>query len=95
MAKITAKGKTEYFGKLEIVIEGGKYVNKITSDDEEAREFFAQHIKAGDGELANAYHPEPNTMLQAFAFCCEMFSESDIHIEGNIGEIECKEGVIY
>ena len=95
MAKITAKGKTEYFGKLEIVIEGEKNVEKITCDDEEARDFFAEHIKAGDGEMANAYHPEPNSMLQAFAFCCMMFSESNVQIEGDIGEIECEKGVIY
>lgn len=95
MAKITAKGTADFFGKIEVVIEGDRTVEKITCDDDDVREFFEKSIKNGDGEMANAYHPEPNTMLQALAFCISMLPQGKVTVEGDIGEIESEEGVIY
>ena len=95
MAKITAKGTMEYFGDIEIVIEGEKYVEKITCEDDDVRAFFEDRINAGAGELANSYHPEPKTMLQALACLIGSLWKADIETEGDIGELECEEGVIY
>jgi len=95
MAKIIAKGNTEEFGKIKIEIIGSEKVDKIICDDEDVKAFFAGHIKDADGEIANGFHPESDTMLQAYAFCLMVFDYKDIHIEGDIGEIEFEEGVVY
>ena len=94
MARIIAKGETE-FGEIGVIITGEQYVSSIESDDDSVVMFFADHIEAADGEMANAYHPESNTMLQAFAFCQMIFDKDDIAVEGDIGEMEYEDGVIY
>lgn len=95
MAKITAKGTADFFGDIEVIIEGDENVEKITCGDDSVKRFFEYHIKEGHGMMANAYHPEPKTMLQALAFCIMIMPQCKITVEGDIGEIECEEGVIY
>lgn len=94
MAKITANGETE-LGNIEVIIEGDELVNEISCNDSTVKNYFVKSISQADGVIANDYHPEPNTMLQAYAFCCNVFNREDVKVDGNIGEIEYEEGVIY
>lgn len=96
MARIIAEGQTIY-GKIRVSIEGNQMVKKITCDDDDLIEKeIRDGIANADGWIANAYHPEPDTMLQAYAFLLGLFDEKDITITGDIGEIpNDEEGVIY
>ena len=95
MAKITANGDTVGFGRIKVEIIGEEKVEQIICDDDGMKAFFADHIHDADGEIANGFHPESDTMLQAYAFCLMVFDYDDIAVEGDIGELECEEGVIY
>ena len=94
MATIRAKGKTE-FGEKDIAIEGRRKVEKLSSSDRSFAIFFKDCIRRSEGHMANAYHPEADTMLQAYAFCTNLFELKDIHVDGDIGEMESREGVVY
>lgn len=95
MAKIIANGQT-IIGKLEVVIEGDATVEKIECADDLIEEEIKDGIANADGWIANAYHPEANTMLQAYAYLLGLFDEKDIKVEGFIGEIpHDEEGVVY
>lgn len=93
MATIHASGST-VFGRIEVRITGDETVTSIEADDD-IKAYFAEHIHSGDGWLANGYQPEPDTMLQAFAFCSTVFNHEDITVSGDIGTIPFEPGVIY
>lgn len=94
MAMIRAKGETKY-GKMDITITGEEMVESVTSPDPGTDDFIRDMIRNGDGWIANGYYPDPDTMLQAYALCLNLFDEKDIKVDGEIPEMECEEGVIY
>ncbi len=94
MATIRAKGQTE-FGERDVTITGAEKVENISASRKSFAEFVKEGIRLGEGSLANGVYPEPNTMLQAFAVCRMLFREQDITVDGDIGEIEYEDGVIY
>lgn len=94
MATIRAKGKTD-FGEMDILIEGAGKVERVSSSIERFANFVREGIHRAEGSLANAFYPDPDTMLQAYAFCKMIFRQDDITVTGDIGEMEHKEGVIY
>lgn len=94
MATIKAKGKTKY-GKMDIVISGEHMVEKIYSPDVGSVGFVHKLIHGSYGWMANGYHPEPDTMLQAYATCSLLFNPDDIEVDGEIEEMENDPGVIY
>lgn len=93
MTKITAKGKTE-FGNISIVVIGEKTVKEI-----ECSELIKGKIKNAihnaDGTMANGYNPEPDTMLQAYAYLTNLFGDDHVHVDGDLDEIPWEPGVIY
>lgn len=93
MAVITAKGKTK-LGDLSVRISGEKKVEKIDCDPS-ASWYFEQAINRADGWLANGYHPEAGTMLQAYALLVCMFGYNAVTVDGDLDEIPHEEGVIY
>lgn len=94
MTTITVKGQTEY-GYAEVKITGDKYVKNIDCPDDFIKEIISESIKEGEGYMANAFHPEPNTMLQAFAFLVMFFPSSNVIVEGELETIPYEPGVIY
>ena len=98
MAKIVVDGETWYFGKQHIEAIGNGKVEEIRCEDEGFKEYAWRAITEGHGSIANGYHPEPGTMLQAFAALTNMFVKyDDVKVEGDIGTIEQSGGkdVIY
>ena len=94
MAVIKANGETE-LGRFDLTISGEEKVESIESANKWFKGFALQQINKGEGSLANGYYPEPNTMLQAYAFCRGLFRAEDITVSGDIGSIEYEPGVIY
>ena len=94
MAVITAKGETE-LGAFDLNVFGEKRVLEIKSSNPWFESFAKKQISNGEGSLANGYYPEPNTMLQAYAFCRGLFKEENISVSGDIGTVEYEPGVIY
>ena len=94
MAVITAKGKTRY-GQMDVKITGEHAIESIESSEDYVADFFRERIAAADGYMANGYHPEQNTMLQAYAYCTTIFNWQDIHVDGELEQMESEEGVIY
>jgi len=94
MTTIKASGTTIY-GKISVKIVGNKMVSGIQASDPTIKQLFKRGIHRGDGWMANGFYPEPDTMLQAYAYCLRMFAPEDITVDGDIGEIESKPGVIY
>lgn len=94
MAVIRANGETE-LGRFDLTVSGEEKVEKIESGNRWFEGFARKQIANGEGSLANGYYPEPDTMLQAYAFCRGLFKEEDISATGDIGEMECEPGVIY
>ena len=45
--------------------------------------------------MANAYYPEPNTMLQAYALLCNEFGYRNVRVDGELEVLEHDDGVIY
>lgn len=95
MAIIHAQGVTEY-GELDVTITGDEQrVERITCEPSKFAILFQLDIAAGRGWMANDYHPPANTMLQAYAYCTNVFGSRNITVTGNIGTMENKPGVIY
>ena len=94
MTIITAKAEI-YNQTIEVTIKGDKYVDSIECDDLYIQNSIADMIKKGEGYMANGYHPEPNTMLQAFATTIQIFEYDKVKVEGELDEIPYKTGVIY
>jgi len=94
MATIKAHGDTD-IGEISVVITGDDKVESIESSDSDVVQFLKDRIANADGYMANAYHPEAGTMLQAYASCLLLFRDREIEIDGDIGEIEFEEGVVY
>lgn len=94
MATIKTNGML--FGtKVYVTIKGNEEVEEINATDLYAEEEIRKMIKNGSGHMANAYFPEPNTMLQAYALLCNLFGYESVEVDGDIGEIPYKPGVIY
>ena len=94
MAEITAKGKTK-FGDLSIRIIGEKMVEDIECDPGVAW-YIERAINNADGWIANDYHPEAGTMLQAYAYLTNIFGYDAVTVEGELEEIpHGEEGVLY
>lgn len=94
MATIFASGKTE-LGDLELEINGNNMVKNIVCTPERYKRIIQRNIKNGTGWIANGYHPKPNTMLQALAYCRNIFGEKNVSVDGHIKPIESKRDVIY
>ena len=94
MAKIRAIAR-EYGDDIYVEIIGDENVESIESNEPYFKDRISEMIKKGEGRIANSYHPEPNTMLQAYAALCTVFGEKDVKVEGEIGQIPYEPGVIY
>ena len=94
MAVIRAQGKT-IFGLQSVVIQGNESAKEIICSDGAFRQVIQESIETASGSIANAYHPKAGTMLQAYATLTESFGYNDIQVEGDIGKIPYKKGVIY
>lgn len=94
MTIIRVKGQTDY-GYAEVKIKGDSFVKEVSCPDSFIRKAIEQGIRSGDGHMANAYYPEKNTMLQAFAFLTNFFPTSNVIVEGKLETIPYEEGVIY
>lgn len=94
MAIIKARIKSDFYNfNCEVTIIGDGMISRIDCKDDFAKEIISNDIKNGNGRIANAYHPLPNTMLQAYA-TLKKYSKN-IEVEGDIGEIPYNEGVVY
>lgn len=94
MAVISAKGKTE-FGELNVRISGEKMVREIECDPGMAW-YIRRAIDRADGWIANGYHPEGGTMLQAYAYLTGLFGRDAVAVDGELEEIPGgEEGVLY
>lgn len=96
MAIIHAQGDTEY-GELDVTIIGDKYkrVNRITCDPAKYGIIFELDIARARGRIANNYYPPADTMLQAYAYCTNVFGAKNVIVTGDIGTMENRPGVIY
>ena len=94
MATIKAKGMTDY-GYIEVSITGDSKVESVESGDPFLDSYFWELIKGGKGRIANNYHPENGSMMQAYASCLLLFKQDDISIYGDIEEMDWQKGVIY
>lgn len=96
MVTITANGETEMFGNISVTISGEKFVKKIICNSEFVRKIMKSAIKNSEGWIANGYHPESNTMLQAFAYCQNVFGYKNVTVNGELETIEqYDDDVIY
>lgn len=94
MTTITAKGDT-LFGRFEVTVSGEANVGEIKCSDEPFRRYIADGIRRGEGYMANAYYPDPNTMLQAYALLCNEFGYRNVRVDGELEVLEHEDGVIY
>ena len=94
MTVISANGKTKY-GDLEIRVTGSKRIDEIECDPAVSA-IIENAIRNADGEIANGYHPEGWTMLQAYAYLTGLFGYDAVTVDGDLEEIPGgEEGVIY
>ena len=94
MVKIMAKIKSDIFN-TDITIYGDGLVSRIECKDSFAKQAVVESIRKGTGQMANSYHPLPNTMLQAYATILQYADADDIDVDGDIGEIPYDDGVVY
>ena len=96
MATIIARGEAGDFGFQEIGIDGNpSEILRIVCKDQVFRKKVKRMIQKGEGYIANAYCPPKNTMLQAYATLYRLFKDTDISINGDIGTIPYKPGIVY
>lgn len=94
MTVISAKGKTK-FGNLIVKISGERLVQEIECDPGAAWNIRTAIDKA-EGWIANGYHPEGGTMLQAYAYLTGLFGYDAVKVDGDLEEIPSgEEGVLY
>ena len=94
MTVIRAKGKTMY-GEYEIRVTGGKMVESIEGDPAMV-DIVRLAVQNSEGKIANGYHPESGTMLQAYAYLTGLFGYNAVEVEGKLDEIPGgEEGVLY
>lgn len=94
MTIISAKGETE-FGVLNVRISGEKMVAEIECDPG-MESYIRTAIDRADGWIANGYHPEGGTMLQAYAYLTMLFGYDSVTVDGKLEEIPGGEdGVLY
>lgn len=94
MATIKASGDT-FIGKRSVEVSGDKMVRRIKADNVVFEQYIRLAIKRRRGEMANAYRPPANSMLQAYALIADLFGANNVTVDGDIGEIECESGRIY
>lgn len=94
MAIIYAKGKT-IFGNLNIRIIGEKKIEKIETKDNVLDWMLDKEIRRFKGVIANNYHAEHDSMLNAYLWACNMFKEENVTVDGEIEPLPFEEGVIY
>ena len=94
MATITARADTIY-GKMSLKIEGTDKIESVSTGDDWLDDWVWHNIKTNRYSMANNYKPEPDSMLQAYAFCLSICNWDDISVDGDIGEIPYEPGVIY
>ena len=95
MAVITAKGNTE-FGKMTVKIHGEARAEKIDCDPPGMTWYIERAIDRAEGWIANGYHPDGGTMLQAYAYLRGLFGSDAVTVDGELEEIPCgDEGAIY
>lgn len=94
MTVISARGKTK-FGDLNVRISGEKMVEKIECEPDMAW-YIRTAIDRADGWMANGYHPNGGTMLQAYAYLTGLFGYDAVKVDGDLEEIPGgEEGVLY
>ena len=94
MTVISANGKTK-FGDLHVRISGGKTVQKIECDPG-MEPYIRSAVDRAEGWIANGYHPEGGTMLQAYAYLTGIFGYDAVMVDGDLEEIPGgKDGVLY
>lgn len=87
---------TSDFFDCDIEISGDTVVQDIKCADRVAKHIVTEQIRQGEGYLANDYHPEPDTMLQAYALLTQY--SNNITVDGELEVIpyeEDQEGVVY
>ena len=97
MATIIADGLTAY-GMKHIEVTGDKTTVKQVQGrfkNDPFADAVAKDIKNARHQIANAYTPEAQSMLQALATIQYYFKREDIKINGSIKRLKGKEGVIY
>lgn len=94
MAIISAKGKTEY-GELKLRIIGKENIEHIDGGFPFDSNFIRRIIRESDCTIANAYLPEPDSMLKAYLWMCDLFGENNVKVEGELPTIPYEEGVLY
>lgn len=89
MAHIHAEGETILgFGPCTVDVYGEKTVERVECDMRGMVKLIRSDISSGAGHMANGYHPEPGSMLQAYATLLQLFMDyRGITVEGDIGEI--------
>lgn len=96
MATITAQGNVDRYGKAKITVTSDSSEElKITGEPGALVTAYREGIESGEGYMANAYYPEPGTMLQAYALACNLFGYRNVKVDGDIGTIPSEEGVVY
>ena len=94
MTVISAMGKTKY-GKLNIRISGEKMVQKIECYPD-VEPIIRSAVDRAEGWMANGYHPEGGTMLQAYAYLTGMVGYDAVKVDGYLEEIPGgEEDVLY
>lgn len=97
MATIIADGATQY-GRKHIEVAGNKTTIKQVQGrfkNDPFANIIAKDIAHARHQIANAYTPKAQSMLQALATIQYYFKREDIRIDGDIECLEGKEGVIY
>lgn len=93
MAEIKAKGPVMGCD-FEVTVKGDGTVDKIECSGL-IRAIVTDGIESGAGSMANGYHPDGGTMLQAYAFLVDMFGEEHVMVDGDIGTMPYEKGAIY
>ena len=83
MTTIKADGETP-FGRIKVEIAGGKYVKGVRCDPEVFETMIRKAIRNEEGSIANDYHPESNSMLQAFAYLTNLFDYDSVKVIGEL-----------
>lgn len=98
MSKITAKGKrNNVYEDVKCFMENGSIIIEVNGEfDEDVQSQFDQLLKNAP-TIGGTYHPPANSMLAALAVLESAFFDSlpEMQIEGDIGTIPGKPGVVY